>query len=467
MPRDGDFKRHVRRRMEETGERYTRAREILRSPPPIKWDLTGDARAAYEVSAEADAAQPGGRVDVLRSTGDPGRSFGAMVSRVAAEPYRGGRARFAARVRAEAGQGAWTGLWMRVDSATETLEFDNMQGRPLRGTTGWRDVEVILNIAPEAEQIFFGLILTGRGTVRMAGARLEQAPPRALPTGQPMVDGWSLAGSRADAYQLLKDEALVLRCTADPEGGFGTMMRTTATATRVQQRMRLAASIRGSGVEGWAGLWMRVDDAHGQGVAFDNMQDRALRGTFDWTPVEVVLDVPTDARAVAHGVLLAGRGELKVAGIRLETVDESVPTTGWGLPHGWTLGGSNPEAYDIKLERGGRAGSMWSVADPGDGFGTLMLQVPADAPDRRVRFRASLRAEGSHGTVALWMRADNDQQQLVIVNHPEPSLKAPFDWREEAAELTIPETATVLAFGVILAGEGRVDIKEVELELVD
>jgi len=44
-----------------------------------------------------------------------------------------------------------------------------------------------------------------------------------------------------------------------------------------------------------------VDKGKETGVAFDNMQDRAIKGTTDWRRYEVVLDVPEDATGIAPG----------------------------------------------------------------------------------------------------------------------------------------------------------------------
>ena len=73
---------------------------------------------------------------------------------------------------------------------------------------------------------------------------------------------------------------------------------------------------------------MRVDGATpGAPLAFDNMQNRPLRGSFDWRRVEVVLDVPSEASAVAFGLLLTGRGAVRMSHLGLEVVDQSVSVT--------------------------------------------------------------------------------------------------------------------------------------------
>ena len=58
------------------------------------------------------------------------------------------------------------GLWMRIDGRTQTLAFDNMQSRPVSGTTGWTQYEITLPYDREAaERIHVGALLVGSGKI--------------------------------------------------------------------------------------------------------------------------------------------------------------------------------------------------------------------------------------------------------------------------------------------------------------
>jgi hypothetical protein len=75
-----------------------------------------------------------------------------------------------------------------------------------------------------------------------------------------------------------------------------------------------------------AGLWMRIDGGGGT-MALDNMMNRALRGTMDWTKVSIVLDVPTDADGLSFGLLLSGPGESWIDDASVEIVGSDVSAT--------------------------------------------------------------------------------------------------------------------------------------------
>src|SRR5262245_9194215 len=65
--------------------------------------------------------------------------------------------------------------------------------------------------------------------------------------------------------------------------------------------------LRTEDVSAFTGLWMREDGAAGS-VAFDNMQQRQVKGTLGWTEYSITLPVRAEARTLFFGVLVAGTG---------------------------------------------------------------------------------------------------------------------------------------------------------------
>ena len=74
---------------------------------------------------------------------------------------------------------------MRIDKEAKQLAFDNMQGRPIKGSTGWKQYDVVLDVPQDATGIFFGVLLSGSGTVRISGAKFEIVGPSVPITGAP------------------------------------------------------------------------------------------------------------------------------------------------------------------------------------------------------------------------------------------------------------------------------------------
>lgn len=150
------------------------------------------------------------------------------------------------------------------------------------------------------------------------------------------MTGWFMAGSKPGEYdhgvvegeQFEGKRVAFLRCKADAPSGFGTLMQQIAAKEYVGKRVRLSGALRTTDADGWAGLWMRVDRRTSRRyLAFDNMQNRPVKGTTDWRRYEVVLDVADEAAAVAFGTLLEGGGEARMADFRFEVVSKDAPTT--------------------------------------------------------------------------------------------------------------------------------------------
>jgi hypothetical protein len=150
------------------------------------------------------------------------------------------------------------------------------------------------------------LALTGLVTWSVAAVRAEETAPA----------GWFKAGSHPGDYAMIIDRAekqsgaasATIRCTADPPAeGFGTLMQQCGAKPYCGKRLRVTGSIKSKDVEGWAGLWVRVDGLDKSGLAFDNMMKRPIKGTTDWTKYAIVLDVPEDAAVSACGVSWGAR----------------------------------------------------------------------------------------------------------------------------------------------------------------
>lgn len=147
--------------------------------------------------------------------------------------------------------------------------------------------------------------------------------------------GWIKAGSHPNEYDMGIDETVKrngskcasIKSVSEKLHGFGTLMQMFDAGSFKGKRYRLTAWTKCSNVDGWAGLWMRVDGPNPKKcLAFYNMQDRPLKGTSDWTRQEVVLDVPKEATNIAFGVLLNGAGQVWMDDFKFEKVGKNVPT---------------------------------------------------------------------------------------------------------------------------------------------
>ncbi len=146
--------------------------------------------------------------------------------------------------------------------------------------------------------------------------------------------GWFLAGSKpaefeagVDASQAFQGHtSAYLKSKETSVDGFGTLMQSINAEQYKGKRVRLSGMVKSEEVLGWAGLWMRVDQGTSM-LAFDNMQDRAIKGTTGWKRYDVVLDVPKEATGVSFGILLAGTGEVWLNSTKFDVVEAETPVT--------------------------------------------------------------------------------------------------------------------------------------------
>ncbi len=149
--------------------------------------------------------------------------------------------------------------------------------------------------------------------------------------------GWIHAGSEPASYEMGIDKGAgpdgknvaSIKSTISMIKGFGTLMQQCLPDKYLDKRVKITADIKSKDVTSWAGLWFRVDGQKpDSALSFDNMQDRAIRGTTDWKKYEIVLDVPKDASNLAYGVLMDGTGQVWFDNVSFEIVDPKTPVTG-------------------------------------------------------------------------------------------------------------------------------------------
>lgn len=149
--------------------------------------------------------------------------------------------------------------------------------------------------------------------------------------------GWSKNGSKPGSYVVGVDSNQVwagqpsayVKSTEATVDGFGGMMQMASAENYLGKRVRLSGWAKTEGAnDGGGHLWFRVDGQQaGTSLQFDNMDNRAIKGSTDWQHYSVVLDVPAEAAALAYGFFVQGTGQMWVSGAKMEEVGRDVPST--------------------------------------------------------------------------------------------------------------------------------------------
>jgi RNA polymerase sigma factor (sigma-70 family) len=197
------------------------------------------------------------------------------------------------------------------------------------------------------------------------------------------------------------------------------------------------------------------------------------------TPIRVA-DAVMDRLAVPMGTSPSGSfPEQTVRGLSLEHRPRYEPrnlTFADGLDR-WTLGGSFTENaveshwqdYSCTAEHG--VAVLSSAVPQPEGFALLAQDMYADDyRDAVVVFSGRVRAEDAadRAGLCLWVRRERDirrpmTEEAALGKPDNRIVMAGRDWTRHQITVRIPGDASIVGFGIFLAGPGRIELRDAEL----
>lgn len=141
------------------------------------------------------------------------------------------------------------------------------------------------------------------------------------------------------------------------------------------------------------------------------------------------------------------------------------------VPKGWFKTGSAPQLYDVEVMKnaGGKSAVVLRSIDPSaSGFGTLMQVISADAySGKRIRFSATVQADGIKGWAGLWTRVDGAQGKVLSFdNMQKRPITGTKDGRKYSVVVEVPKDAKTVSYGLLLNGAGAAVLWGVRVESV-
>ncbi|HKE29047.1 MAG TPA: erythromycin esterase family protein [Bryobacteraceae bacterium] len=141
---------------------------------------------------------------------------------------------------------------------------------------------------------------SGKGKVEFTGFDM-QTPNVAWQTASDF-------GAKYDPEYHL-ESAIAQAKKAGPRSTFGVATGTFPVSEAAGKKIRFSGYIKTSNVmEGYAGLWWRVDGPNRTVLAFDNMQNRGVIRSTDWKEYSIELPVAANATNINFGALFPGTG---------------------------------------------------------------------------------------------------------------------------------------------------------------
>ena len=190
---------------------------------------------------------------------------------------------------------------------------------------------------PSRARTLFGMAVVAAVVALAATRELRAEQPAAGASGLVTTtapDGWWENGSAEEKYVVGTDAtqgrpapSAYVKSIAETTNTFGGMMQSCDAAAFRGKRVRFSGLLKTQDAASGACLWVRVDGADGKSLAFDNMQRHPVIGTKDWTPAEIVLDVPEAGATLHFGFFLMDTGQAWVSALAFEEVGRDVAVT--------------------------------------------------------------------------------------------------------------------------------------------
>lgn len=161
------------------------------------------------------------------------------------------------------------------------------------------------------------------------------------------IAGWRCFGTCARDTLIRHGGLASAMVSSSSEGGAGTLNQSMKPDAFRGKRVRYSAWVKTDSITSaaGAGLWMRVDGTGvGATLQFDNMFNRPIPALGDWTRHEIVLDVPEESSFLIWGLIVNGRGRAWIDDIRIEVVDQAIPST-------HKAGSERHATHDVTAER--------------------------------------------------------------------------------------------------------------------
>jgi hypothetical protein len=138
------------------------------------WMVDGNTRELtdYEGGLDRNVVHGGRASAYLRSIVPEPKNHAVVAQQVSAERYRGQRIRLSAWLRSDdVRQGA--GLWLKVLPGPDGTTPSAYDRKLMTGSNGWQREEIVVDVAPAADRLYFGLFLGGLGAAWIDDVTLE------------------------------------------------------------------------------------------------------------------------------------------------------------------------------------------------------------------------------------------------------------------------------------------------------
>ncbi len=140
---------------------------------PEGWAKGGDQPQDYTVGLDRTLGYVSSSSAYITSRVFKPVGYATLQQSVQADNYKGDRIEFSGYVLTKLVE-FWSGLFMKVeDSYGRVLAYDNMENRPVVGTSDWQKCSIVLDVPKDASKITYGALLSGKGQINVDSLSLK------------------------------------------------------------------------------------------------------------------------------------------------------------------------------------------------------------------------------------------------------------------------------------------------------
>lgn len=159
---------------------------------PKGWSKAGMDPAAYEIIIDSKEIRNGNKSVLIQSLNPKGeKDFGNLMQTISADNFLGKRIRLKGEIKTkDVDKGA--AYWLRIDGEKVNLNtpsflgMDNMMDRAPKGTSDWKEYEIVLDVPQTAKTINIGMMLVRTGKAWFSNIKLEEVDESVPVTKPPL-----------------------------------------------------------------------------------------------------------------------------------------------------------------------------------------------------------------------------------------------------------------------------------------
>lgn len=144
-------------------------------------------------------------------------------------------------------------------------------------------------------------------------------------------------------------------------------------------------------------------------------------------------------------------------------------------PTGWKKAGTSPDNYEMVIVRKGgqdgkNAATIESISPTANDFGTLMQSFNSGKyKGKQIKMTGYLKSADVSGWAGFWLRVDGQVEGDILSfdNMYDRPIIGTTEWKKFEILLPVPNDASRIAFGALIAGSGQIWFDNITFEVVD